>query len=115
MIMWLFHECRLTHSCKANNRPCNVNAPTKTAGCRNGGTVRPLIVGNKFSGEPCALYTICGPSFRNWREEAIDPHQNHPARRQCQPSENHGWEFLSYRRTEEQESDGRTTPSRRRK
>src|SRR5260370_5802480 len=54
--MWLFQEWMLTHSCKANARPSSVKAPTKTTGCKKGDTVRPLIVGNKFSGEPCAFY-----------------------------------------------------------
>src|SRR3984893_4840467 len=51
----------LTHSCRANNRPSKVNAPTKTMGCRNGGMVRPLIVVNKFSGEPCAFCSKLWP------------------------------------------------------
>jgi hypothetical protein len=59
MIMWLFQEWRLTHSCKANNRPRSVNAPTKTTGCKKGDAVRPLIVRSKFSGEPCAFYANC--------------------------------------------------------
>src|ERR1700738_599170 len=53
MVMWLFHECRLTHSCRGNRRPSRANAASKTAGGRKGGTVRPLIVVTKFSGEPC--------------------------------------------------------------
>src|SRR5882757_2599281 len=61
MGMWLFQEWMLTHSCRANNRPSKVNAPTKTTGCKNGGMVRPLIVVNKFSGEPCTFYANYGP------------------------------------------------------
>src|ERR1700736_3298381 len=57
--MWLFQEWMLTHSCKANARPSSVKAPTKTTGCKKGETVRPLIVVNKFSGEPCAFYANC--------------------------------------------------------
>ena len=69
----------LTQSCKPNNNPSNVNAPTKTTGCRKEGTVRFLIFRNKFSGDP-AFYTQTQPRslFRNWKEEAIGP-RNDPS------------------------------------
>jgi hypothetical protein len=55
----LFHERRLTHSCNANKRPNNVNAPTKATGFRTVRIGRFFIVEKKFSSRPCAFYAKC--------------------------------------------------------
>src|SRR5580765_7255353 len=109
MGIWLFQEWMLTHSCNANSRPSNVNAPTKTTGCRKRGTARPLIVGNKFSCEPCAFYvrTVL-PHIRSPREEPIDLRRIRLTHWPAQRWGNHGLRILLYRRRQEQESDART-------
>src|SRR5271168_3773030 len=108
MMMCLFQECMLTHSCNANNIPNNVNAPTKMTGFRNGSAVRSFTFGNKFSGGPYAFCANCTAKlFKNWKEEAIDLQTIHRGRTPSQPPEIRPW-CLLYRRKQAQESDAQT-------